>query len=957
MTITTVIWIAGVCLLISIILIFMVFIQKLKRNHVEKRNQKIQEQIVEKFELGKNVIIKCKTKVFMHNFFLFSQKIQITKLALQETYEYLSHKKYIHKLSKNINSSSRYKRSRAITYLSLFGNQDTYTLLLDRLNVERQEHIKILIVNGLKNNLNEMTVKSIITSLISSRRYYQTRVIMILKKYIDQSKIDLSSYFDSPLIEIKESFIELAMQVYHPSFEKHLLDTLQEIENNYIYGNSLLLKNIRKPRIDRLYHQTLKALSTHYSFDLSSGKYLANFDEEVIKIAADSLTKSNDFESCKILLEYASQTSKDIIYAEAIDKICSSNKEFYMRLYEIFKSNIDMRQKILVASILSKKIDYFLLKIKNQAELEKLISTMIKSKYSVNIINWLNDNRDNEVEKKVLDVVIPIAKNNYEFYLELNEYLDKETFKRMGFIQTSFPAPEKPDLEPEIVKRRWLMLILMFITLTFPVLFIIFHITQIFRNPISVTLSQFVISLNKWFIVYYLLANFTYFTMSILAWFEYKRQERLWKIKSDDFLYEDGIITGISIIVPAYNEAVTIVESTRSLLNLKYPNYEVIVINDGSKDDTLQTLIDAYDLKRVDYYIENLIHTRNVKAVYRNKFYSKLSVVDKINGGKADSLNVGINFSENDYVCGIDADSLIESDSLLKMMSTVLDHDEITLALGGSIVPSNGATVDHGYVEKYELPKASITRFQSIEYIRAFNTGRLGFSKLKCLLIISGAFGLFEKRALIEAGGYLTASTKKKDTVGEDMELAVRITRRACEQNMDYRIEYIPMAQCYTEIPNKSKFLLSQRNRWQRGLIDTMSYHRKMILNRKYHTSGMIAMPYFFIFEMIGPLLETQVYIALLVGLIFGIFSVVYLLLLLVATVFFGIIISMISLLIQEKYTTPLSVKDTLILILFGIIENFGWRLFISIYRSKGYFSSLKNKHAWGSMTRQGFKK
>jgi cellulose synthase/poly-beta-1,6-N-acetylglucosamine synthase-like glycosyltransferase len=431
----------------------------------------------------------------------------------------------------------------------------------------------------------------------------------------------------------------------------------------------------------------------------------------------------------------------------------------------------------------------------------------------------------------------------------------------------------------------------------------------------------------------------------------------LWDIKSRDFTYETGIISPISIIVPAYNEELNIVENIRSLLSLEYPLFEVIVVNDGSKDRSLENIIDAFDLRRVDYRADQKIQTRTVKAIYKNKFYSKLTLIDKDNGGKADALNVGINFSQHDYVCGIDADSLIESDGLLRMMATILDHDEITLALGGSIVPSNGSIVDHGMVEKFGLPKSSIARFQAIEYLRAFNTGRLAFAKLKCFLIVSGAFGLFEKRILTEIGGYLSASSFKKNTVGEDMELVVRITKKAAESSLNYRVDYIPMARCYTEVPESMKILKSQRNRWQRGLIETLSFHRDMIMNPQYGPNGLFALPYFFIFEMIAPLLELQIYLTLIIGMIFGIFNSIYILLLLVATCFFGMSLSLVSLLVQEKYSTSLSFKDTMILIFYGIIENFGWRQVISIYRTWGYFSSLKGKHTWGSMTRVGFKK
>ena len=557
----------------------------------------------------------------------------------------------------------------------------------------------------------------------------------------------------------------------------------------------------------------------------------------------------------------------------------------------------------------------------------------------------------------MIKIIAPIAKENYDFYLEMNNYLDTRIFKRMGFITLKYPKSLSPETEPETKKFRWLLTILAVSLLVVPVMFFLTNIKLIFTSDIMSILTKYIVDINIWFIGYYVFINMTYIIMAIIAFFEFRIQKHLWDIKNDDYLYEDGIVEPISVIVPAYNEELNIVESIRSLLSLEYPVYEVIVVNDGSKDNTLNTVIEAFDLKRSDYNTDEVIQTNQVRAIYKNKFYEKLLLIDKDNGGKADALNVGINFSRYEYVCGIDADSIIESDGLLKMMSSVLDHDEITLALGGSIVPVNGSVVDHGFVEKYGLPKSFLTRAQTIEYIRAFNTGRLAFSKMKSLLIISGAFGLFEKHMLIKVGGYLSASSFKKKTVGEDMELVVRVTRLATESNLKHRVKYVPMARCYTEVPSKLKILLNQRNRWQRGLIETLSFHRHMILNPQFGSRGLVGMPYFFLFEMVAPLLELQIYLSLIAGLIFGIFDGVFLLLLMVVTCLLGMILSMTSLLVQERYAHPLSVKDTFVMIFFAIIENFGWRQFINIYRSLGFFSSLKGKSSWGSMVRTGFRK
>ena len=295
MTYQDVFIIIGVLLAGSLVFMGLIILQKYYKKNSSRKSDKLQTLIVDKFIFDKEINFNISAKRFIKNFFLLSQKFRLTKERLDDAYNYLYQRNYIHKLSIQMNAKNRYKRVEAITYLSLFKNDKTIHLLCERLLIEQKEHIKILIVNALKYKIDTKVLQCIITSLINSKRYYQKRVIQILKRYINQSEHDLSVYFKSPLIEIKEAFVELTQHLYHPSFEQPLKDTLEEIENHYILHQSKLLSRIKKPRVDRLYRQTLTALSTYYSFDLSDIKYLSNVDDSVVQIAIKSLARKGDF--------------------------------------------------------------------------------------------------------------------------------------------------------------------------------------------------------------------------------------------------------------------------------------------------------------------------------------------------------------------------------------------------------------------------------------------------------------------------------------------------------------------------------------------------------------------------------------------------------------------------------------------------------------------------------------
>jgi cellulose synthase/poly-beta-1,6-N-acetylglucosamine synthase-like glycosyltransferase len=328
-----------------------------------------------------------------------------------------------------------------------------------------------------------------------------------------------------------------------------------------------------------------------------------------------------------------------------------------------------------------------------------------------------------------------------------------------------------------------------------------------------------------------------------------------------------------------------------------------------------------------------------------------------LNGGKADALNVGINIARNPYICGIDADSVLEQEALLRLISVTLDKSNVPVALGGNIIPANGCKIEYGHIVEKALPTETLTRLQSLEYLRAFTTGRIGWASINSLLIISGAFGLFRKKDILKIGGYITSSGKlKKDSVGEDMELVVRITYNKIAAKERYLVDYIYHANCFTELPSDMKTLLKQRNRWHRGLIDIISYHRRMLLNPRYKQIGLIAFPYFYIFEILGPFFELFGYLALIISFIFGFLAAEIVFGIFLASVIMGTVISLTSLYISEEVTEYTKTKDVFILIFFSLLENFGYRQLVSMHRVYSFFTTIKDTGAWGEQKRKGFK-
>ncbi len=454
----------------------------------------------------------------------------------------------------------------------------------------------------------------------------------------------------------------------------------------------------------------------------------------------------------------------------------------------------------------------------------------------------------------------------------------------------------------------------------------------------------------NWLVLLYFLGiNGIYILLNVISFFAIKHYLEERRITELEKVFQSTFFKPISIITPAYNEEKTIAETVKALLQLQYPQHEVVVVNDGSKDNTLEVLIERYKMVKAPLTYPMQINCKRINRVYVSSEYTNLVLVDKENGGKGDALNAGINVARYPLVCSVDADSLLESDALLKVVRPFLENPN-TVAVGGIVRIANGCRVRSGQVIEIGMPKNSLARFQTIEYLRAFLFGRTGWDILNGMLIISGAFGLFSKAAVVECGGY------RNDTVGEDMELVVRLHRIMRKKKRKYRITFIPDPVCWTEVPEKLKILSRQRNRWQRGLMDSMLLNIKMLFNPKYGTIGLFSMPFFFFFEMLGPLVEFTGYIVFFVSWYFNIVSFAFVVLFLAAAIVLGIILSVGSFVLEElSFRRYPKIFHLVILFVYAVLENFGYRQLNTWWRFKGCLDHILGKRGWGKMERTGF--
>ncbi len=452
---------------------------------------------------------------------------------------------------------------------------------------------------------------------------------------------------------------------------------------------------------------------------------------------------------------------------------------------------------------------------------------------------------------------------------------------------------------------------------------------------------------------YFVVLNVVYFLMLVASYLAIIRYMRRESFSDTRVIIQSEFSTPISVLSPAYNEMATVVESVNSLLKLNYAKMEVIVINDGSKDDTLNVMVKEFGLKKTRQVYVRKISTQPVRGIYMSTRpeYRNLIVIDKENGGKADALNAGINVSHYPLVCAIDADSILEDNALLKVVKPFLE-DEDVIAVGGIVRIANGCEIEHGRVKSVRLSKKRLPKFQVVEYLRAFLSGRMGWGAINGLLIISGAFGLFRKDVILACGGY------RHDTVGEDIELVARMHRYMFEHKQSHRVVFVPDPVCWTEAPEKLKVLGRQRNRWHRGLLDTLSLHGTMLFNPRYKIIGMLSVPYFFFFELLGPVFEMAGYLIVTYSFLTGFINLQSLLLFTVVAIIYGMLFSVGAVLLEEiSFHRYPRARDLFTLMMFALLENLGYRQLTVLWRIKGVVDYYRGVKTWGVMDRRGFAK
>jgi cellulose synthase/poly-beta-1,6-N-acetylglucosamine synthase-like glycosyltransferase len=833
-------------------------------------------------------------------------------------------------LLRDLNARGRLRRIRAASYLPLMPTRTARISLIHTMERETSHSVKLFLAAALTEMGESLAIPTLIDSLAGEPLAYQRSLWGLLGEFGESLAALLPILRIRPEKEIQLLLIHFAGR--HRSTELE----------------SYLLSKVDSRDLD-ICHTAFRALCAAYPGSVDHARFLAHDDHLIRNLAAESLGSIPTVHSLSLLFNHLEDPLMHRSVVLAATAILRARPQHFRSVMLRCLNEKREAARATLLDVLANYVDYLAEKLLSADSpiVAEILTEIIRHGHARQIINFLNRNRNPDIEVHGLRIVMALLRKDRRQAAEFSRYLEPRLLPSLGL-----KPPETAPAAPARAEHPNLPLLVVFLVAGVALVPAICLIASIGGAGLGMRFLGF---FNAVFAVYAAALNGSYLLLLLFSIFGARRQSAFADLLRLSFLFKEQVLPSVTVICPAFNEEASIVESVSSLLNLRYPDFEVIVVNDGSRDQTLQRLIGHFQLERAEVFVHRYLTTDKIRGIYANKRYPELLVIDKANGGKADALNAGINVARKEYFAGIDSDSILEPDALLKLASKFLASEQEVVAGGGNILPVNGCTVRRGDLVEIRIPRRAIPRFQTIEYLRAFMAGRIGWAALRSLLIISGAFGLFHRRRVVDAHGYLTRSEHYlKDTVGEDMELVVRLTRSLRENGTPFAIQYAYDANCWTEIPERLKILGRQRDRWQRGLLDILTFHSKLIGNPRYGRTGLLGFPYFLLFEALGPWFEAEGYLVLIASLVLGAIGLPLFLLLFTATVLLGLLVSIASLMIAERRRDYFPMRDKLILVLFALLENFGFRQLVSLMRVRGFLRLLARIGGWGQMERRG---
>ncbi|MGB3366745.1 MAG: glycosyltransferase [Acidaminobacteraceae bacterium] len=939
-----------ICLTIDIMLFLGLVIRRYEISFISKKNDKLKKVLLNVF-LNKS-ISKIRSKdidLFVNQYAELMLNVSINKEEKELIKSAVDNSNVIKFSGKLLNSFSTKRRIKSAVMLGFIGQVESIKLLEEKLIKEKNYIVKLYIINSLIIQESHGSDKFIYESLIESPVWYQKRfrkLIMEYKEYFYQS---LDCVIERKEIEIKKAIIYIASIYYDIRLKEFMLKEIDSYLIEKSYKTS--------PKKRKHLYFTLECLAVHYHKCLDHERYLDSDDLNIREIAIKSLEKYGGIYSFNKVMAHVKDKELIDVVKSSLLSLLEHDESLTRYVSQLFVEEQNRQYLDVYAYVLSYKIEYFARRLlsSERKKMRKIIEKIIFHNYNMSIIDYLNKNNNLEIENEIIDLLNDVFEIDGSITKDYTIYLDADIMRKMNLRSEGFFISPYNMESLSLYKKIFIATLFTITVLLMPIIYFLININDVTSLTRTEIFREIIRDIPIYLGFYYVILNSIYILMCVLSIKSSADQKYMGKLKKKVKVFERALLPSISIIIPISNQKKYLVDGLNGYLNIKYPKYDIILIDDGSTDESFELLSDYFGFYKENFNIEKLEYYPSIRSVYRSRRNSNLVYVDKKRTGKSDCLDLGSILSEHEYVCAADIDGVMDQDFLYKMASRINDDEEETIAVLGNVVPINDCEKIKGCIDHYNLPHKLIAKLQYIDLFRNYINIKIARGYMNSILMPSGSFCLFKRDKLMDVGGYKGYEFEfKDDTNKEDIDLMYRLIKHMYDNLLPYKISYNSYGNYYRVLPENILSLRKLRRRWQREYLDAMITHSDMLLNANYGLNGEFNSILNLILEFVAPLFE-------IIGLSVFIFTAVNGTLSLDVMIFviFGITLGTISSVLPVCMLNTESEKSSIgavfELFILSIVSTFGYLQIVRALKISDTIGAIK-KHDGYYQKRFAFK-
>lgn len=928
-----------ICLTIDIMLFLGLVIRRYMLVFSFKKNKRLEKNILNSF-LNKSIskVKKRDIDLFVGNYSELMDNVHMSSEEKELIKSAVKNSNFIKLNGKLLNSIFIKSRIKSTVILAFIGGKESVKLLEQRLIKEKNYIVKLYIINSLIIQDSHISDRLIYESLIEAPIWYQKRFCKLIMEYKEYFYQSLDSVIDRKEVEIKKAIIYIGSIYYDIRLKKFMLEEI----------DSKLIKKSYKtsPKKRKNLYFTLECLAVHYHKSLDHERYLESDDINIREIAIKSLEKYGGVYSFDRVMEHVKDKEVLDVVKSSILTLLENDDSLTRHVSQLFIEEQNKGFLDVYAYVLSYKIDYFAHRLvsSERKKMRKIIEKIIFHNYNMGIIDYLNKNKNLEVENEIIDLLNNVFEIDGSTTKDYTLYLDMDLKRKMHLRSEGFYISPYKMKSLSTYKKIFISVLFTFTLLSMPALYFLININNVRLMSAAEIINGIMLDIPVYLGFYYVIINSMYIIMCVISINSSEKQKYMEKVKRKVKVFERALLPSISIIIPISNHKKYLIDGLNGYLNIKYPDYDVILVDDGSDDESFELLSDYYGLYKEDFNIEKLEDYPSIRSIYRSRKNINLVYVDKKRTGKSDCLDLGSILSDKDYVCAADIDGVMDQDYLYKMASRTNDEEEETVAVLGNIVPINDCEKVKGCIYKYNLPRTLIGKLQYIDLFRNYINLKIARGSMNNILMPAGSFCLFKRDKLMDIGGYRGYEFEfKSDTNKEDLDIMYRLIKHMHDNLLPYRISYNSFGNYYRVLPDNILTLRKLRRRWQREYLDAVITHSDMLLNPNYGLTGEFNSVFNLILEVLAPLFEIFALCILIIVAISGKLSLdvgVFVLF----GITLGTIASVLPICMINSESEKSSILDVFKLVLLSVISTFGYMQIVRAFKISDVIGAVR-KH------------